>query len=169
MIATTDTREVVENWLRALGCTPVAENDAGSGWHLHFDYPVKTPNLMHVVSPAENRDAVVIATGITVNGAHVETFGRLSDDEKVDFLYEFRQMLNTPETDFIFEGTTGALDIPKTIQISSLRYTDGLTLDSFARSTGAVYKMQLKTMMFVQHKLGERPGGPLGRFDFKRL
>jgi hypothetical protein len=60
---------------------------------------------------------------------------------------------------------------PTRIQFQVVRYTDGLTLDSFAHSVGAVFKTELATMRLVEEHLGGEGGdGGLGRrFDFKKL
>jgi hypothetical protein len=78
-------------------------------------------------------------------------------------------MLNVADVDFRMEGQKVPTDLPTQIQLSTVRYVDGLTLDSFARSIGAVFKMFLNVVWLMQHRLGSNGAGPSGRFDFKRL
>jgi hypothetical protein len=161
--------ETVEDWLRVIGCTPVEETDPQTHWHVHIDYPVKTPNMLHVIVPKDNQRAVVIISALTLNPEHASGFENLDDEGKEEFMFELRMMLNSVDTDFSIEGLTGPHDTPKRIQISALRFPDGLTLDSFARSIGAVYKMQLNAILLIQRRLGTGGFGPSGRFDFKRI
>lgn len=164
-----DTREAVERWLKVIGCTPVEQEDPQASWHVLVNYPAKTPHQMHVVAPQANPEAVVIATLVSVSPEHVKAFDNLDDVSKDDFLFELRRTLNITDVDFQAQGASGPLDCPTQIQISATRYLDGLTLDSFARSAGSVFKTFLNVVWLVQHRLGTNGSGPSGRFDFKRL
>lgn len=163
------TTGAVEGWLRTIGCTPVEDQDPQAVWHVHIDYPIKTPNMLHVVVPAQNPEAVVIASLLEVAPIHLTAFEALDQDAQADFLFELRRTLNTVDTDFQFEGQSHPQDCPRRIQISAVRYPDGLTLDGFARSLSAVFKAQLNAGMLVQHHLGHQGPDLGGRFDFKRL
>jgi len=165
----TGVTQTVEDWLRIMGCTPVVENDPQTHWHVHIDYPIKSPNMLHVVVPKENQRAVVIVSALTMNSEHATKYQGLDDEAKEEFMFDLRQMLNSVDTDFNIEGMAGPHDMPTRIQISAIRYPDGLTLDSFARSVGAVYKMQLNSIWMIQRRLGTDGMGPSTRFDFKRI
>ncbi len=164
-------KDRIEEWLKLIGCTPKPIQDAQAVWHLEFCYPSKTqpPHTMHVVSPAANPAAAVIASVTALAPEHLEGFSNLDDDAKSEFLWKLRHTLNRRDVDFRADGATGPLDCPKQFQISLTRYTDGLTLDSFARSLGAVYKTELGVVWLIQEHLGNSSPGPGQRFDFKKL
>jgi len=162
-------RTAVEQWLKSLGCTPTEQQDFTSNWHLEFDYPPKTPHRMHVASPKALELATVIASRTQISPEHLEAFSNLDEDGKEEFLWDLRHCLNSVAVDFRVEGASGPMDCPTTFQISINKFPDGLTLDSFAYSIGAVYKTELDAIWFVQQHLGGKSYGPGNRFDFKRL
>lgn len=160
----------IEEWLRLIGCTPTEASDPQSQWNLSFDYPVRSPHRMHVVSPVALPAAAVIATGFELTPQHLQNFAKLDDEEKERFLWSLRQKVNCAEVEFQFFDVNQRLDCPSKIQFSIVRYSDGLTMDSFARSLGAVFKTELGTIWLVEEHLGGAGEvGPGRRFDFKRL
>lgn len=161
-------KEEIEQWLRNIGCTPVEQDDPQTDWHLGIDYPAGQGHRMHVAKP-KNRPAALIASVVSLSRDHVKAFEQLPDDEKRDFLYGLRKTLNQVAVDFQLNGVDGPLDLPESFQVSATRYRDGLTLDTFARSLGAVYKIELNTIWYIQENLTGNGFGSGGRFDFKRL
>ena len=163
-------KDQIEEWLRLIGCTPTAAADPQSKWNFSFDYPARSPHRMVVANPIALPAAAVIGSGVLLTPHHLQKFASLDDEEKQAFLWSLRQKANSAEVDFQFFDVKERLDCPTRIQFSVVRYTDGLTMDSFARSIGAVFKTELGTMWLVEEHLGG--GGELGpgrRFDFKRL
>ena len=103
-------------------------------------------------------------------GADVlENFKALDANAKDDFLWKLRETLNTPRVDFQMEGAPSPLDCPTAIQMSAVRFFDGITLDAFARTVSCVFKAELSGTWVVQRHLGPRGYGTGERFDFKRL
>ena len=72
--------------------------------------------------------------------------------------------MNNNDADFQIDGAETLQDCPTRFQIQVVRYEDGKTLDSFARSLGAVYKTRLAGVWVVQEELGPRSFGAGGRF-----
>lgn len=159
----------VEDWLQGIGLEPQPVADPNAQWHFRFDYPKGSGQSMSVVAPKANGRALVIATGILVSDNHLAAFGRLEDDDKRDFLWTLRRALNKIEVDFQAEGASGPLECPRRIQISVVRYDDGLSMDSFAYSVGAINKAKLSVIWTFQEHLDDNGQTPGQRFDFKRL
>lgn len=164
-----DLRARVEEWLKNLGCTPTTIQDPQTVWHIEFDYPVNRGHRMHVAMPKGPAESILIASVVTLSPEHIGAFDEYADDEKAEFLFGLRQALNQPNVDFQLHGVEEPLKCPESFQLSSLRFPDGLSMDSFARSVGAVYKTELAGIWYVQETLGGQGLGPSGRFDFKRL
>jgi hypothetical protein len=163
-------KDQIAEWLRAIGSTPTETADPHSAWRWEVDYPTKSSHRMVVANPVGAPAATVIATGLTVAPEHLRVFANLEDEEKQSFLLDLRQKANSVDVDFQFFGVTNPLDCPSKIQLSVTRYPDGLTLDSFARSIGAVFKTELSVAWLVQQRLGGEDEPGTGRkFDFKRL
>ena len=66
-------KDRIQEWLKLIGCTPKPIQDAQAVWHLEFCYPSKTqpPHTMHVVSPAANPAAAVIASAWIISAEFV--------------------------------------------------------------------------------------------------
>jgi hypothetical protein len=165
----TSVKQQAEEWLKLMGSTPIDIQDPGTEWHFQFDYPANTPHIMHVAVPKERPSGIVIVSGTDVSHEHLEAFAALDDEAKEDFLWDLRNTLNVVDVDFKMEGVSGDLDCPTQVKISVTRYEDGLTLDSFARSVGAVFKTELNGIWVILRHLGGKRFGTGGRFDFKRL
>ncbi|HTS88700.1 MAG TPA: DUF2299 family protein [Gemmatimonadales bacterium] len=163
-----DLKAKVQGWLKTIGLTPVDQNDPQAVWHLAIDYPVRSGHQLHLVSPKDHPSAVVVVSGTEVSHEHREAFDKLDDDGKDEFLWEFRRTINSVHVDFGLKGAEGPLDCPSHFQITSTRYEDGLTLDSFAQTLGAVFKTELAAIWVIQRHLAPRSFGG-GRFDFRRL
>jgi hypothetical protein len=159
----------VEGWLKDMGLTPIPQADPKAEWHFLVHYPANGPTSVDVLSPKGQPGKIMIICGVELSHDHREAFDKLDDDGKNDFLWRFRHTINVPESDFALDGADGVLDCPSRFQIASARYEDGLTLDSFASSVGAVFKTHLRAIWVIQEHLSPRNFGTGGRFDFKRL
>jgi hypothetical protein len=166
---TADNRQRVQAWLRTIGCSPDPQHDPNAAWNYRIDYPVKTPHVMHVISPKSTPNAVIIGSGTTLAPELLATFSQLDGETQDDFLLDLMRTLNVIEVDFQVFGVQGPRSCPTSFRVGVTRYDDGLTLDSFARSLGAVYKTEMNALFVIQRYLGSGAPGPGGQFDFKRL
>lgn len=165
----TTLRVKTEDWLKRLGSTPTEINDPQTEWHLSFDYPAKTPNTMHVVQPKGQTDVVVLVAGLDMAHEHLKNFEELDLESQETFLLDLKETLTTDSYEFKLEGIENELDCPKKILIQRTRFEDGLSLDSFAQSVGAVFKGTLRTILLVRRHLRGNGPGNADRFDFKKL
>lgn len=142
-------RANVQKWLRAMGSEAVPVDDPSAFWHYVFNNPAGGSPL-DVMAPREQADSLVIFARVGVERAQLDAFARLPDAHKAEFIYLLRRTLNTVDVDFQMEGVTAALDCPTAIVVSTVRYEDGLNLDSFSRSVGAVFKTVLNALWTVE-------------------
>jgi hypothetical protein len=133
------------------------------------DYPVHSAERLGVLELAAQPGRVIIATAAELSPEHRDGFAKLDDDAKEAFQWRFRHALINNDSDFQIDGVDTLHDCPTPFQIITMRYEDGLTLDSFARSLGVVHKTKLIGIWVVQEELGPRSFGAGGRFDFKKL
>lgn len=162
-------KETVADWVRAIGSTPTDVNDPATNWRMEFDYPSRSAHRLHVLQPEGMPHQVLVLTGINVSHDHLEAFGELPEEDQKEFALNLRRVMNRPEVDFVLEGNAGPGDCPRIIQLSKARYSDGLSLDSFADTVGQVFKAELHTIWYFEDRFGEhRNGNGGGRFDFKR-
>jgi hypothetical protein len=163
-------KQQVERWLAAMGIqAPTTISDPMALWHVQINYPPNSGHIMHVVCPKTMPEAVVIASKLTLGADLIDNFRALDPDAQDEFLWELRKTLNTPRVDFRLEGADGPMDCPTAIETSSVRYFDGVTLDSFARTVGCVFKTEVAANWVIFRHLGPKGYGSGDRFDFKRL
>jgi hypothetical protein len=160
-----DLRARVEAWLADMGTAPQERPDPNSHWHLAFEYPLGTRNFMLAASPLAGGPAVVVASVVRLAENHLKRFEDLADADKRAFLFGLRRALNRPDADFRLNDMDGPLVCPRSFQVSSRRFVDGLTLDTFARTVGGVFKTQLEGIWYIQEHLEERSADVAVFFD----
>jgi hypothetical protein len=157
-------RSRVEEWLAAMGLAPVERPDPHSRWHLAFEYPTGSGNYMLAASPVAGAPSVVVASVVRLADNHLRTFDELADGDKHAFLFGLRRALNQLDADFRLNDMNGPLACPRSFQVSARRFPDGLSLDSFARTVGSVFKTQLQGIWYIQERLEERSAGDVTVF-----
>lgn len=161
-----DLQQTVASWLEALQCEFRPVDDPRVDWRYEVKYPSRRDDhVMHVAGVPGPVPSIAIASITRMSPRHEQRYSGLPDEEKRVFLFGLRHTLNTPEVDFELKGP-GGLGCPEAFQVSVRRFIDGLTLDSFARSLGAVYKTELSAVWFIQETLDQDPTTPPVFFDF---
>lgn len=161
-----DLQQTVASWLEALQCEFKPVDDPAMDWRYEVKYPSRRhEHIMHVAGVPGTVPSLAIASITRMSERHIQRFSGLPDDEKRVFLFGLRHTLNTPEVDFELKGA-GGLECPEAFQVSVRRFEDGLSLDEFARSLGAVYKVELSAVWFIQETLDQDPTSPPVFFDF---
>lgn len=161
-----DLKETATSWLAALGCEHREVEDAHMEWRYEVRYPARRDDhLMHVAGVPGPVESLVIVSVTRMSERHLQRFEGMPDDEKRVFLFGLRHTLNSSEVDFELRGA-GGLTCPEAFQVSVRRFADGLTLDQFAHSMGAVYKTELSAIWYIQETLDADPSTPPVFFDF---
>lgn len=161
-------RETIVGWLELMGHSPRDQDADGANFVLVFEYPSGSNHTMKIMQPAGKPEMVGVGTGVRFAPKHVKAFNKLPDGEKHEFQIGLRRTLNRTATDYRVEGTSSTDECPDGFEVSITRYGDGLTLDSFAQSVGAVYKTRLDAILFLQERLEGRDLDG-GDFDFERV
>ena len=161
-----DLKTTAASWLDALQCEYRSVDDPVMDWRIEVKYPARrTDHLMHVAGVPGPVASLIIVSVTRMSERHIQRFQSMPDDEKRVFLFGLRHTLNNSEVDFELRGA-GGLVCPEAFQVSVRRFVDGLTLDAFARSLGAVYKTELSAIWFIQETLDADHSSPPVFFDF---
>ncbi len=161
-----DLKDTVASWLEALQCNHREVEDAHMAWRFEVRYPARRDDhVMHVAGVPGTVPSLVIVSVTRMSERHLQRFEGMPDDEKRVFLFGLRHTLNSPDVDFELRGA-GGLSCPEAFQVSVRRFVDGLSLDEFARSIGAVYKTELSAIWYIQETLDADPTNPPVFFDF---
>jgi hypothetical protein len=162
------TPAVIEGWLQDLGLACVRRTDAASNWALEFTIAGANPLVLSAVNPKSVPRAVMVVCGLTAAPAHIEVFKTLEERVRRDFWRQMRTMLTRDYVEFQLEGTPTS-ECPRMLRVTCLRFDDGLTLDSFARSLNSVCKTAADAIAHYTDHLGDPNAPSSGEFAFKTV
>jgi hypothetical protein len=170
MTAVKITPTLTEGWLKEMGCTakPVVPPMPDFSFQYHIDYPIGTPHRINVYGVTMQPRALVVMSQVAFSPEHIATFQDFENEEKMDFLFALNTTLNREDTEYALAPASGPLACPPAFQIQAIRYDDGLSLDTFARTIATVNKVEVAGITCVQRYLSPHGSGPVGVFDFKR-
>jgi hypothetical protein len=161
------TPDIIEGWLHDMALNTTRRNDGTNNWNLEFTVNGSTTLVVNVVNPKSLPRAVMLVCGMQIVPGHAATFKTLSEEKRIAFWSDLRTLLSREYVEFQLEGVA-VVEAPKTLRVSSVRFDDGLTLDSFARSLASVCKACGDIVPFVMERLGD-PNAPAGgEFAFKK-
>jgi hypothetical protein len=127
-------QQQIETWLRQLGSapSPVSSVD-GNEWQLQFVFPPGSQQTLACFSPKMPVGSTVISVNYPLSRGEA-AYASLTETEKGAFMQELRLVLAREHLyhDIAPDATPGA--IPRSFAVFDMRFDDGLTLDSFARS-----------------------------------
>lgn len=161
--------KVILGWLKDMGLEPVTIPDQQASAHYAVQYPKGNPaNHIEILCPNELPRAVVIGTKTSLSPEHSAAFGDLDVDAQQEFLRDLTYELNRDYVEYTLEQdpTSGR---PVSFHVTAVRYDDGLTLDSFARTVSSVFKGQIAGVMCVRRHLGTMPPAGGSEFAFRKL
>jgi hypothetical protein len=162
------TPTVIEGWLHDLGLSCVRRTDAASNWALEFTIAGPNPLVLSAVNPKSIPRAVMLVCGLTAAPAHVEVFKTLEETVRRDFWRQMRAKLTREFVEFQLEGTPPS-ECPRLLRVTCLRFDDGLTLDSFARSLNSICKTAADAVAVYTDHLGDPNAPTSGEFAFKKV
>ena len=162
------TPTVIEGWLHDLGLSCVRRTDASSNWSLEFTVVGPNPLVLSAVNPKSVPRGVMLVCGLTSAPAHTQVFKTLDEATRTQFWQKMRDTLNREFVEYQLDGNPPS-DCPKMVRVTAIRFDDGLTLDSFARSIASVCKAAASAVALYTDRLGD-PNAPTGgEFAFKKV
>jgi hypothetical protein len=151
-------QQQIESWLRQLGCAPNAVKSVeGNEWQMQFVFPPGSQQNMACFSPRTPAGSTVISVNYPLGRGEV-AYDALSDLQKGAFLQELRLVLSRDHLYHDIAPGSTPTSCPRSFAVFDMRFDDGLTLDSFARSIIAVSNTALAAnLCCAQHLSGARP------------
>ena len=147
--------------------TPVAMKDRIKGWLVeeemlveevrdagsHFRFLVMFPkdHYMELVQPLTKTDSVLIISPTAVSPEHREIMGRSRPEQRAEFLWALRFVMNTFSVDFEIEHPGNVLE---KFTITEIIYEDGLTKDRLMGAIRKVWKANLQVIWILQKEFG---------------
>jgi hypothetical protein len=127
-------QQQVEAWLRQLGtqATPVGPVE-GNGWQLQFVFPPGSQQTLACFAPRTPEGATVVSVNYPL-GRGETAYELLSEAQKDAFMQELRLTLSREHLYHDIAPPVKLGGCPRSFAVFDMRFDDGLTLDSFARS-----------------------------------
>jgi hypothetical protein len=161
-------KEVIVGWLKDMGFNPKPVPDAAGDWRYSICIPpTQEQNRLEVFGSKQLPRAVIVGSNTAISPEHSSTLIALDADAKREFLAALVNALNKEFVEYQLEMDQLTGDV-KSFRVTAVRYDDGLTLDSFNRTVGSVYKTQIAAIQCVQQFLGGTPPEG-GEFAFRKL
>jgi len=151
--------ERVEDWLRAMGCTPVRAEHPKFRWLLRFEFPAASQHMMEALSLPSRPGSVVVLSKRSIDGRLVSAYDTLSDDAKDAFHTDITSTLLRDYIEYHMDQTSPG-QCASRFQVLAERFDDGLTLDAFYGTVDHVYKTEL-AVIICYHKHLARAARPL--------
>jgi hypothetical protein len=169
MLTQTDlaTPTIIEGWLRDLGLTPIRRSDGQNNWNVEFTVAGSTTLTMAIVNPKSIPRAIMVVCGMSPVPGHVTAFLALDEAQRLSFWKDLRTMLSREFVEYQLEGTA-VVECPRIIRVTAVRFDDGLSLDSFARSVSSVCKACSDAVVHFAERLGDPNVPASGEFAFKK-
>jgi len=146
---------LLEGWLRDMALTPIRRpSDGLNNWNLEFTIQGASPLVLNAVNPKALPRAVMLVCGMMAVQEHVTAFAKLTAEQRKDFWQDLRASLNREFVEFQIEGVFG-VECPKALRVTAIRFDDGMTLDSFARTISSVCKACGDAVAHFTERLGD--------------
>jgi hypothetical protein len=162
------TPTIIEGWLQDLGLTCVRRTDGASNWALEFTIAGPNPLVLSAVNPKSVPRAVMLVCGLSASPVHMEVFKTLEETARTQFWQRMRDTLNREFVEYQLDGTPPS-ECPRMLRVTAIRFDDGLSLDSFARSISSVCKAAASAVAHFTDQLGDPNAPTSGEFAFKKV
>jgi hypothetical protein len=127
-------QQQIEAWLRQLGSNPTpVPLIEGNEWQLQFIFPPGSQQTLACFSPRVPVGATVVSVNYPL-GRGEAAFDLLSEAQKGAFMQELRLTLSREHLYHDMAPGANPGSCPRSFAVFDMRFDDGLTLDSFARS-----------------------------------
>jgi hypothetical protein len=145
--------ELIETWLRTIGCTPVRTESPAFRWSLRFDYPATSNHVMEALSLPNRTNSVVVLTNRSIDANEVSAYETLSEDAKDAFNTELTMTLLRDYIEYRLDQASRGGCAPR-FQLVAERFDDGMSLDAFYGLLDHVYKTELAVIVCYHKHLG---------------
>jgi hypothetical protein len=145
-------KERIKGWLVEEEILVEDVQDADS----HFRFLIMFPrdHYMEVVQPLAATDLVMILSPTSVSPEHREIMERSRPEQRAEFIWALRFVMNTFSVDFEMEHPENILG---KFTITDVIYEDGLSKDRLMAGIRKVWKANLQVIWILQKEYGS-PG-----------
>jgi hypothetical protein len=127
-------QQKAENWLRQLGCNPTVTSSVDANeWQIQFVFPPGSQQTLACFAPKVPKGSTVISVNYPL-GQGEAAFEILTEGQRIAFIQELRGMLSRDHLYHDISPGANPNSCPRSFAVFDMRFDDGVTLDSFARS-----------------------------------
>lgn len=153
------TEDIVIGWLKDMGMDPMPAPDPNANWHYTvYVPPNQDQHSLEVIGPKNRPRAVIVGAMTTISPEHNAALLALDSGAKSQFVNALAAALSNQFVEFKIEQDPATANVSK-FEVFAVRYDDGLTLDSFARTISSVFKTRIAGVQCIQQFLDSQPPG----------
>jgi hypothetical protein len=121
--------------------------------HSRFRFLIMFPrdHYMEVAQPLAGTDMVIIISPTNVSPEHREIMGRSRPEQRAEFIWALRFVMNTLSVDFEIDHPENILD---KFTITDQIYEDGLSKDRLMSAIRKVWRANLQVIWILQKEYG---------------
>ena len=142
-------KERIRGWLAEEEILVEEVRDEGARFRFLVMFP--KDHYMEVVQPPGAEDLVIILSPTSVSAVHREIMGRSRPEQRAEFIWALRFVMNTFAVEFEMEHPENIL---AKFTITDLIYEDGLSKDRLMASIRKVWKANLQVIWILQKEFG---------------
>ncbi len=144
-------KERIKGWLVEEEILIEEVQDAGSQFRFLIMFP--KDHYMEVVQPLAATDMVMVISPTSVSPGHREIMERSRPEQRAEFIWALRFVMNTFSVDFEMEHPENVLG---KFTISDVIYEDGLSKDRLMGAIRKVWKANLQVIWILQKEYGSQ-------------
>lgn len=142
-------KERIKGWLVEEEILVEEVQDAGSRFRFLVMFP--KDHYMELVQPLTGTDLVLVLSPTSVSPEHREIMEKARPEQRAEFIWALRFVMNTFPVDFEMEHPENIL---AKFTITDLIYEDGLSKDRLMASIRKVWKANLQVIWILQKEYG---------------
>jgi len=108
-------------------------------------------HYMEILQPLDRPDLVLVLSPTSVSPEHREIMGRSRPEQRAEFIWALRFVMNTFSVDFEMDHPDNIL---RKFTITDTVYEDGLTKDRLMSAVRKVWKATLQVIWILQKEYG---------------
>ncbi|HID43480.1 MAG TPA: DUF2299 domain-containing protein [Archaeoglobaceae archaeon] len=142
--------EKVKQWLVEEGIFKKDVPDKKAEWHYLVEFPAGSNQMTDIVKP-ENKDVILVLSGIALSERHYRALHSLTSDKKRNLIHRWKMDLLFRKAEFRMHPESGDL---QRIDFSVPIYTDEIKKSVLMEALREVFRCKIYIIWNLKHEFG---------------
>jgi len=145
-------KDTVKRWLTEEGILKSEISDENADWHFLVEFPPDSGQTSNVIK-LKGRDAVLVASGITLSDEHYNALHSLPEEKKRSLIYRWMIDLLFRDVEFRMVPDTEHV---KQIEFQVPLYLEDLKKSDLMKALREIFKCKLYVVWNLNHELKKK-------------